>query len=92
MFSFFERLIAPFPSHEPTQPPKGLLAFCRHYTKGAERYLILMALLSGAIAMTEVALFGFMGDLVDWLIAKNPDTLLQEESGRLWGMAFMVWT
>ncbi|MFY0657584.1 MAG: ABC transporter ATP-binding protein [Neptunomonas phycophila] len=90
MFAFFERLIAPFPSHEPTQPPKGLLAFCRHYTKGAERYLILMALLSGAIAMTEVALFGFMGDLVDWLIAKNPDTLLQEESGRLWGMAFMV--
>jgi len=90
MFAFFERLIAPFPSYEPTQPPKGLVAFCRHYTKGAERYLIIMALLSGAIAMTEVALFGFMGDLVDWLIAKNPETLLQEESGRLWGMAFMV--
>jgi ATP-binding cassette subfamily B multidrug efflux pump len=90
MFSFFERLLKPFPSEEPTQPPRGLLAFCRHYTKGAEPYLILMAVLSALVAITEVTLFGFMGDLVDWLIDKDPETLFQEEGGRLLGMTFLT--
>jgi ATP-binding cassette subfamily B multidrug efflux pump len=90
MFSFFERLLKPFPSEEPTQPPRGLFAFCRHYTKGAEPYLILMAVLSALVAITEVTLFGFMGDLVDWLIDKDPETLFQEEGGRLLGMTFLT--
>jgi ATP-binding cassette subfamily B multidrug efflux pump len=90
MFSFFERLLKPFPTEEPTQPPRDLFAFCRHYTKGAEPYLILMAVLSALVAVTEVTLFGFMGDLVDWLIDKNPETLFAEEGSRLIGMTFLT--
>lgn len=65
MFKFFERLTTAFPEQEPNQPPKGLYAFCRHYTKGFEVPLIGMSLLSAVIAMIEVSLFGFMGQLVD---------------------------
>lgn len=90
MFTFFEGLLKPFPPHEPDQPPQGLYAFCRHYTQGAEPYLLLMALLTTAIAIGEVTLFGFMGELVDWLSQRDPQTLLAEEGGRLAFMATLL--
>lgn len=90
MFRFFERFIEPFPSEEPLQPPSGLLAFCRHYTKGVEVHLIIMACLTGLLAILEVSLFGFLGQLVDWLSTKDPETFLDEESGTLIWMAFII--
>ncbi|MFT6388210.1 MAG: ATP-binding cassette subfamily B multidrug efflux pump [Cellvibrionaceae bacterium] len=90
MFSFFEQFIEPFPSEEPAQPPSGLLAFCRHYTKGAEVHLLIMACLTGLLAVLEVSLFAFLGQLVDWLSTKNPETFLDEEMGTLLWMAFVI--
>lgn len=90
MFRFFEGLIEPFPTPDPTRPPKGLLAFCRHYTRGAEKHLLLMAMLTGLLAVLEVTLFDFLGQLVDWLSTKNPETFLSEESGRLLWMSFII--
>jgi len=90
LLQFFEQFIQPFPPEEPLQPPKGLLAFCRHYTRGAEAYLLVMAVLTGMIAVLEVTLFDFLGQLVDWLSTKDRATFLQEESGTLWWMAFIV--
>lgn len=90
MFRFFERFIDPFPSEEPLQPPSGLLAFCRHYTKGVEVHLIIMACLTGLLAILEVSLFGFLGQLVDWLSTKDPNTFLDEERGTLIWMAFII--
>ncbi|ODS22994.1 multidrug ABC transporter ATP-binding protein [Candidatus Endobugula sertula] len=90
MFRFFENLLEPFPAEHPTQPPKGLWAFCRHYTRGVEVYLLFMALLSAILAIIEVALFAFLGNLVDWLATKNPSTFLAEEGGRLFWMGFIV--
>lgn len=83
MFRFFERLIPAFPTQEPTQPPKGIVAFCRHYSKGAEIPLLLMSLLTATVAILEVTLFKFMGQLVDWLATKDPATFWAEESDRL---------
>lgn len=90
MFQFFENLIQPFPPEEPTQPPKELLPFCWHYTRGVAPYLLAMALLTGLLAIIEVSLFGFLGNLVDWLSTKNPDTFLEEESATLWRMGLIV--
>ena len=83
MFSLFESFTKPFPTEEPSQPPKGLFAFCRHYTKGMERSLLFMTVLVAIIAILEVSLFGFMGQLVDWLSTKDPDTFFQEEKSKL---------
>jgi ATP-binding cassette subfamily B multidrug efflux pump len=90
MLGFFERLTNPFPAAEPTQPPQGLYAFCRHYSKGMEWPLLLMALLTALIAILEVSLFGFMGQLVDWLIEKDPATLWQTEGNTLLLMGFLT--
>ncbi|WP_345868258.1 ABC transporter ATP-binding protein [Shewanella algae] len=90
MFSHFEHWTDPLPDIEPSPPPKGLYAFCRHYTKGFERPLILMSILTAILAMLEVSLFGFMGQLVDWLVDKDPQTLLQDEGLKLLGMTLLV--
>ncbi|WP_432455576.1 ABC transporter ATP-binding protein [Agarivorans sp. QJM3NY_29] len=90
MFGFFERLTAPFPTQEPEQPPKGLYQFCLHYCQGMMVPLLCMAVIAALIAICEVALFGFMGQLVDWLGSKDPNTILSEESSTLWLMGITL--
>jgi ATP-binding cassette subfamily B multidrug efflux pump len=90
MLGFFERLTRPFPSQEPEQPPKGLLAFCRHYTKGMEWPLLIMSISSALLAILEVSLFSFMGQLVDWLVAKDPESFFSEERANLIWMALVT--
>ena len=81
MYSFFEKLLNPFPDTSPTQPPSKLLGFCLYYTRGCHRYLITMGLLSGLIALMEVSLFGFLGQLVD-LLNQHTFTTLWQSNGR----------
>jgi ATP-binding cassette subfamily B multidrug efflux pump len=90
MFRFFESLIKPFPPEEPTSPPKTLYAFCRHYSRGAEFYLIAMALFTGLIAVLEVSLFGFLGDLVDSLNQHSPSSFWVESRRELLWMSFIL--
>ncbi|WP_375748982.1 ABC transporter ATP-binding protein [Vibrio sp. HN007] len=90
LFKLFESFTKPFPKEEPTQPPKGIFAFCRHYTRGFEIPLLVMASLSTIVAIIEVSLFGFMGQLVDWLSVSNPETFLQENSSTLWKMGALL--
>lgn len=90
MFSFFEKLIKPFPAEDPEQPPKGVFAFCRHYSRGIEVPLLLMTILTATLAVLEVSLFSFMGELVDWLATKERDTFWDEESETLITMGAIV--
>ncbi len=90
MYRFFESLIKPFPPEAPKQPPKTLFAFCRYYARGTEPYLIIMAILTGGIAVMEVSLFGFLGKLVDWLNSHTPANLLTESKHELLVMGAIV--
>jgi ATP-binding cassette subfamily B multidrug efflux pump len=90
MFRWFENRLDPFPAAEPVEPPKTLVAFCVHYTRGAWPYILIDAALVTAIAVAEVWMFGFMGHIVDWLSGQNRETFLQTESWKLAGMAFVV--
>ncbi|OUR81265.1 multidrug ABC transporter ATP-binding protein, partial [Marinomonas sp. 42_23_T18] len=90
MLSFFEKWTQPFPDDEPSQPPRGLIAFCRHYTKGFGLPLIVMSLLTALLAILEVILFDFMGKLVDWLSTKTPETFIQQEGMSLVYMSLML--
>ncbi len=90
MFAFFESLLKPFPVEEPRKPPGTLAAFCRHYTRGAVPLLLIMASLAAMIAVMEVALFQFLGLLVDWLSAIEPGQLWIEHGTHLIWMAVVV--
>jgi ATP-binding cassette subfamily B multidrug efflux pump len=90
MYKFFETLLNPFPNHGSGTPPKSLFAFCRYYARGTEPYLILVAILTGLSAALEVFLYGFIGQLVDWLAHQNPETLFQDKGHILALMAILV--
>ncbi|MBD1564837.1 ABC transporter ATP-binding protein [Vibrio sp. S12_S33] len=90
MYKIFESFTQAFPKEEPQQPPDTLWAFCRYYTRGFEKPLIVMTLLSTVIAVVEVSLFGFMGKLVDWLSTSNPETFLADNSSTLIGLSILL--
>ncbi|MGS6581038.1 ABC transporter ATP-binding protein [Vibrio diabolicus] len=83
MFKRFEGFTEPFPKSTPDQPPSGMLAFLRYYTRGYEKPLIIMSLMATIVAVVEVMLFGAMGQLVDWLSTSNPETFLQDNKADL---------
>jgi ATP-binding cassette subfamily B multidrug efflux pump len=90
MFSFFEKLTQPFPDSDPTQPPKSLVAFCLHYSKGMLGILLFVSFLSASIAIMEVSLFGFLGQLVDWFGERDRSTFIQDEWTTLIFMGALV--
>jgi len=90
MFKFFETLIKPFPLKHPEVPPKDFVAFCLHYTQGVYPLLFIMAFLTAMIAIMEVTLFGFLGELVDWLSSKSPKTLWEDGGTTLIGFGLMI--
>lgn len=87
MFRFFERRIAPFPDARAEVPPEGFWPFILYYIRDAVPWLIIMSVFTAIIAVGEVALFGFLGGIVDWLAAADREGFLQREGGRLAMMA-----
>ncbi|MEO2279365.1 ABC transporter ATP-binding protein [Pseudoalteromonas pernae] len=90
MFAFFEKLTRPFPERETKAPPVGLWAFCRYYTQGMEKPLLVMSISAALLAIIEVSMFNFMGQLVDWLSNTTPEQLFANESDTLWFMGFVT--
>jgi len=90
MLRWFERRLDPYPAAEPEQPPAKMLAFFMFYMKGAKRWLALMAVLTACIALSEVLLFSFIGNVVDWLSRADRTTFLATEWPRLVAMAAFI--
>ena len=90
MFRYFESRIDPFPPETPSQPPAGLYAFCRHYTRGMEKHLLLLGVLTALMAVGEALLYAILGQIVDWLSASNPATFIDEHWSMLLAMTVFV--
>ena len=87
MLRFFETRINPFPEARAGVPPRGFRAFVWHYIKDAAPWLIAMSCFTALIAIGEVALFGFLGGIVDWLSTAEREGFFEREGGRLALMA-----
>jgi len=90
MFGWFERRIDAFPLEKIGTPPPSLVAFCRYYTRGCWRWLALMACFTTLIALMEVSLFGFLGNIVDWLSSQPRETFFAAHGLKLILMGAMV--
>ena len=90
MLRWFERRLDPYPAGDPVEPPKGLLAFCLHYSEGAKKWLALMAFAAAAVAAGEIIVFGFIGDVVNWLADADKATFLQTDGWKLALMGAMI--
>jgi ATP-binding cassette subfamily B multidrug efflux pump len=90
LFNWFEKRVDPFPKDAPQQPPNRLLAFCLHYTQGVWPWLILISILTAVIAVMQVVIFGFLGEIVDWLASANRETFFRDEFWPLFWMGAIV--
>ncbi|WIY54460.1 ABC transporter ATP-binding protein [Devosia sp. YIM 151766] len=90
MLRWFESRLDPYPKDEPVEPPKGLVAFCLHYSHGAKKWLALMAFAAAAVAVGEIVVFGFIGDVVNWLADADRETFMQTDGWKLALMGAMV--
>ncbi|MFN4025767.1 MAG: ABC transporter ATP-binding protein [Hyphomonas sp.] len=83
MFRFFERRIEPFPETRQGVPPTEFLPFIWHYIRDAVPWLAVMSVFTALVAVGEVALFGFLGGIVDWLATADREGFLEREGGTL---------
>ena len=90
MYTTFEKRTNPFPPDWSEAPPQTLFAFIRYYCRGFYTPLWIIMIAGIAVAVLEVLLFGFIGNIVDWLAARAPDTLLRDEGWKLAGMGLVV--
>ena len=90
MFSYFERLINPYPSEPPGQPPSSLFQFYWHYTKSVWPVLAVMTTLVAIFSIVEVSLFAFLGNIVDWLSEADRETFLSAEGYKLVLMLLVI--
>ena len=75
MFSFFEKLVHPYPEAAPEPTPKTFFAFMWAASKGLRPYLLLMTICTAAIGVFEAFLFSMLGQVVDWLGKTEPAAL-----------------
>jgi ATP-binding cassette subfamily B multidrug efflux pump len=90
MFSWFEKRINPYPDTEAVLPPKGLFAFCWHYSRHASPWLLAGTVLVALIALGEILMYSFMGNLVDRMTANDPASFFETYSNSLWFMGIVV--
>ena len=90
MFGFFERRLDPFPETRTGMPPARLWSFISHYVADARPWLLGMAVLSALLGVAEVMLFGFLGQIIDWLTVAQPDSFLEDYGLLLIGMVAVV--
>ena len=90
MFNWFERRLDPYPATAPQMPPQSFWGFLLHYSRGAVPWLVLLALGSGLIALIEVSLFGYLGDLVNRLADTPRERFWAVEGRRLAMMGLLL--
>ncbi|MXN63335.1 ATP-binding cassette domain-containing protein [Stappia sp. GBMRC 2046] len=91
MFDRFERLIDPFRTEGiEGPPPDTLVRFCWYYTRPIWPVLAAVGILGALIAVFEVMVFSFLGDLVNWLSSANRETFFADNWPRLMWMAAVI--
>ncbi|GGD28220.1 ABC transporter ATP-binding protein [Aureimonas glaciei] len=90
MFSYFERLIDPFPRERLGSPPPTLWRFIWYFARPIWPLLAVMAVLNALVSLVEVSLFGFLGQIVDWLSASSRETFLADQGWTLVAMGFVI--
>ncbi len=91
MLSWFERLIDPYKDVPIVQPPSRLGAFYRHYLRPIWWVYALIMLFGMLGSLIEVALYAFLGKIVDAAkAAANPAEFFEQHGRMLFWMAFVA--
>ncbi|MDF1721091.1 MAG: ABC transporter ATP-binding protein [Minwuia sp.] len=88
--SWLESLVDAFPADPPVGPPSTFWGFVGFYARPFWPLIVASSLFAIAIAVVEVLMFAFLGDIVDWLAATTPEQLWDERGLELVLIGLMV--
>ena len=89
MLRYFEKLIDPFAVEDGTPPP-GLLAFYRYFLAPVWPYVLALMAAGLAVSLAEVAIYAYVGTLVDMMSRGAPASFFAEHGWQLALMALVV--
>lgn len=90
VFRWLENFSDPFPAEQPEKPPTTLIPFIIHYARPFWPLILTGALFSTVVALIEVSLFAFVGNLVDWLASTERASFWEEHQFVLTGMGILL--
>lgn len=90
MSLFFEKLVNPFPKIDNQTPPNTLWGFIRYHNQGYGWVFLALGILEALSAVSEIAIYAFMGQLVDLLSKHDKATFLQSEMPTLLGYSALL--
>jgi len=87
MLRWFESLIPVFPPLDTRTPPRGVVRFYLHYLRPVWPVLLATLIAGLLLALVEVAMFDFLGRIVDMLADSAGPGFFQRHAGELLWMA-----
>ncbi len=90
MFSYFERLLDPLAPADIVRPPRGTWAFFLHFLAPIKGLLLVTLAVAGVASASELALYAFLGIIVDWMTVTPASEFLAEHGLALAAMAFIA--
>uniref|UniRef100_UPI00262240B1 ABC transporter transmembrane domain-containing protein n=1 Tax=Dokdonella sp. TaxID=2291710 RepID=UPI00262240B1 len=90
MLRWFESLIEVFADSPQATPPRGVLRFYLFHLRPVWRVFAGACVAGLLLALAEVMMFGYLGQLIDLISAGNPDGFFREHAGVLAWMVFVV--
>ncbi|MGC4240592.1 MAG: ABC transporter ATP-binding protein [Herbaspirillum sp.] len=90
MFSWFEKLIHPYPDEVTGPPPRSFVGFLWACTHGLRHYVLGMALCTAFIGAFEALLYSVLARVVDWLGRVAPSRLWEQERGTLIALGLIL--
>jgi ATP-binding cassette subfamily B multidrug efflux pump len=90
MYGFFERLFDPLAPAEIVRPPAGTRAFFGHFLLPIKGLILLILAVSGLAALSELALYAFLGVIVEWMTESGPEGFLEAHGAALIAMAIVA--
>jgi len=77
LFDHFERQINPLAAAPLDRPPETAWGFFVYFLSPHKRVLIMTLLLAGIAATTELFLYQFLGQILDWMVTAKRETFFQ---------------
>ncbi len=90
MFGFFEKLLPPVATSDMSEPPAGLVAFYWHFARQAKPLFAGLFAVGLVVALLDVAIPVFIGQIVDFVSHATPATLIATHWPQLVGMAAVL--
>ncbi|APP81315.1 ABC transporter ATP-binding protein [Xanthomonas hortorum pv. vitians] len=90
MFRWFESLIDVFPPIEREMPPRSVWRFYLHYLRPLWPILLATLIAGLLLALVEVAMFEFLGRIVDMLAERPGPEFFRRHAGELVWMALIT--